>query len=98
MDLDEERLNMMAHAAGRAVMGLSLADMHTNGKCFTAGATINQAGIWVVAIWRASGRRIIRYPLIINGLYWWAGGGLMGIGRQRKPGAGAGSGCREKYS
>lgn len=27
MDLDEERVNMMAHAAGRAVMELSLADL-----------------------------------------------------------------------
>ncbi|HGD3582191.1 TPA: hypothetical protein ACI4GT_002925 [Enterobacter hormaechei] len=27
MDLDEERVNMMAHAAGRAVMELSLADI-----------------------------------------------------------------------
>ncbi|HCW3081819.1 MULTISPECIES: hypothetical protein [Enterobacter cloacae complex] len=27
MDLDEERLNMMAHAVGRAVMELSLADL-----------------------------------------------------------------------
>ncbi|HBL4694238.1 TPA: hypothetical protein LRL12_000404 [Citrobacter freundii] len=27
MDLDEERVNMMAHAVGRAVMELSLADM-----------------------------------------------------------------------
>lgn len=27
MDLDEERVNMMAHAAGRAVMELALADM-----------------------------------------------------------------------
>lgn len=27
MDLNEERVNMMAHAAGRAVMELSLADL-----------------------------------------------------------------------
>ena len=27
MDLDEERVNMMAHAAGRAVMELALADL-----------------------------------------------------------------------
>lgn len=27
MDLDEEKVNMMAHAAGRAVMELSLADL-----------------------------------------------------------------------
>lgn len=27
MELDEERVNMMAHAAGRAVMELSLADL-----------------------------------------------------------------------
>lgn len=27
MDLDEERVNMMAHAIGRAVMELSLADL-----------------------------------------------------------------------
>lgn len=27
MNLDEERVNMMAHAAGRAVMELSLADL-----------------------------------------------------------------------
>lgn len=27
MDLDEERVNMMAHAAGRAVMDVSLADL-----------------------------------------------------------------------
>lgn len=27
MEMDEERVNMMAHAAGRAVMELALADM-----------------------------------------------------------------------
>ena len=27
MDLDEEKVNMMAHAAGRAVMELALADL-----------------------------------------------------------------------
>lgn len=32
-----------------------LVDLHTSGKRLTAGATINNAGIWVLPIWRANG-------------------------------------------
>lgn len=67
-----------------------LVDLHTSGKRLNAGATINNAGIGVLPIWRENGF----YLQIFSKLSMSYTGGrvvlLGGGGRHKKPGAVAG--------